>query len=85
MRQVPSGKFGFGDEVVEGHIQAFCGWGERAVGCLRAGVEELREAGTDDAGIELGEGQCHAFAEVRDLLALRMRDARDQSVQSKPA
>ena len=57
MRQVSCGKFGLGDEPIEGAIQTFRGVGERAVGCLRATVEELREAGTQDTGVKLGEEQ----------------------------
>ena len=85
MRQVSCGKFGLGDEPVEGGIQAFRGVGERAVRRLRATVEELREAGTQDTGVELGEEQRDALAEVGDLIALRVRDAGDESVQPEPA
>ncbi|WP_207148120.1 hypothetical protein, partial [Thiohalocapsa halophila] len=52
MRQVSCGKFGLGDEPVEGGIKAFRGVGERAVRSLGTAVEQLREAGTQDTGVE---------------------------------
>ena len=85
MRQVSCGKFRLGDEVLEGGVERCCGLGERAVGRGTAAMEELREAGAQDASIELGEAQCDAFAEVGDFIALGAGDAGDEAMQSQAA
>jgi hypothetical protein len=46
---------------------------------------ELRSTGAQDAVIEFGKEQWQAFAEMNDFVALRVRDAGDQAMQSQPA
>ena len=82
MRHVFCAEFGLHNQLFEGVVELLHGVGDWAIRGFRATVEQFRQAGADNTGIELGEEQAHALAQGGDRLAVGARNPLQQSMES---
>ena len=76
-------KFRANDDEIEGLIENLHSAGKEALGGLGAGIDELRQGGSQDAGMEFGEEQGDPQAQRSQVIAEGVGDALDQTMEGE--
>src|SRR3972149_6664084 len=84
MSQVSSSQVGLCDAILHRQIELIKAEAGH-VTHRRCRWDDLCQTGTDQASIGTGEEEGHAPAELGDLVAMRLRDACDQTMQAQTA